>query len=249
MYSCMTFVFVFVISGLAPHRYRPQQSPLPTRRNFNTTTPRSPLSSHKFAHNNVAMTSQPAAIENSDYDALMTLSERVVAAHFCQADDSSTCSVGEFVRNVASHLLASPLLTSYRELLQRETHLQGLLSARSCNQQPSNAFIQGVLEPLAHLRNAGQVRADMCVVIVDGLDEAEFHKPDYGDTIASFIAHHVTLLPPWLKFVVSVEPQFDDVTRLLPFIRLSLDPLARTGQPDVILVHLRAQPTRLPHRR
>ena len=64
------------------------------------------------------------------------------------------------------------------------------------------------------------------MVIVIDLEEAEFHKPKYGDTIASFIAHHVMLLPPCLKFVVSVEPQFDDVTRLLPFIRLSLDPLA-----------------------
>lgn len=41
--------------------------------------------------------------------------------------------------------------------------------------------------------------------MIDGLNEAEFHKPDYGDTIASFITKIIVKFPPWLKLVVTVR--------------------------------------------
>lgn len=41
--------------------------------------------------------------------------------------------------------------------------------------------------------------------MIDGLNEAEFHKPDYGDTIASFITKIIAKFPPWLKLVVTVR--------------------------------------------
>lgn len=43
------------------------------------------------------------------------------------------------------------------------------------------------------------------IILVDGLNEAEFHKPDYGDTIASFITKIIAKFPPWLKVVVTVR--------------------------------------------
>lgn len=43
------------------------------------------------------------------------------------------------------------------------------------------------------------------IILIDGLNEAEFHKPDYGDTIASFIAKIITKFPSWLKMVVTVR--------------------------------------------
>lgn len=43
------------------------------------------------------------------------------------------------------------------------------------------------------------------IILIDGLNEAEFHKPDYGDTIASFITKIITKFPPWLKLVVTVR--------------------------------------------
>lgn len=43
------------------------------------------------------------------------------------------------------------------------------------------------------------------IILVDGLNEAEFHKPDYGDTIASFITKIITKFPSWLKLVVTVR--------------------------------------------
>lgn len=43
------------------------------------------------------------------------------------------------------------------------------------------------------------------IILVDSLNEAEFHKPDYGDTIATFITKIVSKFPPWLKMVVTVR--------------------------------------------
>lgn len=43
------------------------------------------------------------------------------------------------------------------------------------------------------------------IVLIDGLNEAEFHKPDYGDTIVSFLTKTINKFPPWLKLVVTVR--------------------------------------------
>ena len=72
-----------------------------------------------------------------------------------------------------------------------EPHIQNLLSIRNCIQDPSGALVRGVLEPLGALKASGRIAADMCLVLIDSLSEAEFHKPDYGDTIVSFITKHM----------------------------------------------------------
>lgn len=43
------------------------------------------------------------------------------------------------------------------------------------------------------------------IILVDGLNEAEFHKPDYGDTIASFVTKIISKFPIWLKLIVTVR--------------------------------------------
>ena len=43
------------------------------------------------------------------------------------------------------------------------------------------------------------------IILIDGLNEAEFHKPDYGDTISSFITKIISQFPSWLKLVVTVR--------------------------------------------
>lgn len=76
---------------------------------------------------------------------------KVVAYHYCQADNAYTCLVPEFVHNVAALLCRSPQLAAYREQLLREPHLQSMLSLRSCVQDPMASFRRGVLEPLENL--------------------------------------------------------------------------------------------------
>ncbi|XP_060774655.1 protein TANC1 isoform X2 [Neoarius graeffei] len=156
-------------------------------------------------------------------EAVKRLASKVVAYHYCQADNTYTCLVPEFVHSISALLCRAPRLGAYREMLMRENQLQSLLSLRSCVQDPVAAFRRGVLEPLVLLRKERKITEDDYIILVDGLNEAEFHKPDYGDTIASFITKIISKFPIWLKLVVTVRVNLVDVTSLLPFPIISLD--------------------------
>ncbi|MEQ2161520.1 hypothetical protein GOODEAATRI_010400, partial [Goodea atripinnis] len=145
------------------------------------------------------------------------------AYHLCQADNTYTCLVPEFVHSVAALLARAPQLAPYRELLAQEPHLQNQLSLRSCVQDPIAAFRKGVLEPLAGLRKERRLPEEDYIILVDSLNEAEFHKPDYGDTVATFITKIISKFPHWLKLVVTVRTGLVEITTLLPFSGISLD--------------------------
>ncbi|XP_049332040.1 protein TANC2 isoform X2 [Astyanax mexicanus] len=166
-------------------------------------------------------------------EVIRRLASQVVAYHYCQADNAYTCLVPEFVHNIAALLCRAPQMQAYRELLLRQPHLQSLLSLRSCVQEPMTAFRRGLLEPLHLLHRERKVACDEdLIILIDGLNEAEFHKPDYGDTIVSFLCKTMERFPPWLKLVVTVRTSLQDVTRPLPFHRISLDRLDESDAID-----------------
>uniref|UniRef100_A0A8C3KY03 Tetratricopeptide repeat, ankyrin repeat and coiled-coil containing 1 n=1 Tax=Chrysolophus pictus TaxID=9089 RepID=A0A8C3KY03_CHRPC len=156
-------------------------------------------------------------------DSVKRLASKVVAYHYCQADNTYTCLVPEFVHSIAALLCRSSQLTAYKDLLIKEPHLQSMLSLRSCVQDPAAAFKRGVLEPLSNLRKEQKIPEEEYLILIDGLNDAEFHKPDYGDTISSFIAKIICKFPPWLKLIVTVRTNFQEVANSLPFITISLD--------------------------
>uniref|UniRef100_A0A671LT55 Protein TANC2-like n=1 Tax=Sinocyclocheilus anshuiensis TaxID=1608454 RepID=A0A671LT55_9TELE len=158
---------------------------------------------------------------------------QVVAYHYCQADNAYTCLVPEFVHNVAALLCRAPQMQAYRELLLRQPHLQSTLSLRACVQDPFNAFRRGLLEPLDILHRERKIACEEnLIILIDGLNEAEFHKPDYGETIVSFLCKTIERFPPWLKLVVTVRTTLQDITRPLPFHRISLDRLEESDAID-----------------
>ncbi|XP_039991527.1 protein TANC2 isoform X3 [Xiphias gladius] len=166
-------------------------------------------------------------------EAMRRLASQVVAYHYCQADNAYTCLVPEFVHNVAALLCRSPHLVAYREQLLREPHLQSILSLRSCVQDPLASFRRGVLEPLDALHKERKINSEEdLVILIDGLNEAEFHKPDYGDTIVSFLTKTINKFPPWLKLVVTVRTTLQEITNALPFHRISLDSLEENDAID-----------------
>ncbi|KAH0627014.1 hypothetical protein JD844_002374 [Phrynosoma platyrhinos] len=149
----------------------------------------------------------------------------VVAYHYCQADNAYTCLVPEFVHNVAALLCRCPQFVAYREQLLREPHLQSMLSLRSCVQDPLASFRRGVLEPLESLHKERKIPNEDFIILIDGLNEAEFHKPDYGDTIVSFLSKMIGKFPSWLKLIVTVRTSLQEIIKLLPFHRIFLDRL------------------------
>ncbi|XP_069353247.1 protein TANC1 isoform X3 [Eulemur rufifrons] len=156
-------------------------------------------------------------------DAVKYLASKVVAYHYCQADNTYTCLVPEFVHSIAALLCRSHQLAAYRDLLIKEPQLQSMLSLRSCVQDPVAAFKRGVLEPLTSLRNEQKIPEEEYIILIDGLNEAEFHKPDYGDTLSSFITKIISKFPAWLKLIVTVRANFQEIISALPFVKLSLD--------------------------
>uniref|UniRef100_UPI00398F2B13 protein TANC1 isoform X2 n=2 Tax=Pristiophorus japonicus TaxID=55135 RepID=UPI00398F2B13 len=185
----------------------------------------SQISSPFHSTNTLSIGSYPGTpeLQRRREEALKRLSAQVVAYHYCQADNTYTCLVPEFVHSVAALLCRAPQLAAFRDLLLKESHLQSMLSLRSCVQDPMAAFKRGILEPLANLIKEKKIPADNYIILVDGLNEAEFHKPDYGDTIASFITKIIAKFPSWLKLVVTVRTNLQEITSRLPFVKISLD--------------------------
>lgn len=186
-----------------------------------------PLTQAPSAHSSIASGSCPGTPEmrRRQEEAMRRLASQVVAYHYCQADNAYTCLVPEFVHNVAALLCRSPQLTAYREQLLREPHLQSMLSLRSCVQDPMASFRRGVLEPLENLHKERKIPDEDFIILIDGLNEAEFHKPDYGDTIVSFLSKMIGNFPSWLKLIVTVRTSLQEITKLLPFHRIFLDRL------------------------
>nr|XP_006813233.1 PREDICTED: protein TANC2-like [Saccoglossus kowalevskii] len=150
------------------------------------------------------------------------LSSRVVAYHFCQTDNLTTCLVPEFIHSLAAQLSQSPQLHEFKDMLVSEPHLQNILSMKECIQNPSSAFLTGIIEPLSTLKQQGKLSSD-CVILIDSIHEGEIHKSDYGDSIASFVIKHANQFPCWLKLIITVRTSAQDLLKLLPFHRINLD--------------------------
>jgi len=151
------------------------------------------------------------------------LSRHIVAYHFCQADNAPTCLLPEFVHSISAQMSQAPQLAPYFHLLQSDQDIQARLSLASCNANPGQSLITGILEPLNMLSSTGKIPASMCIIVVDGLCEAEQHRPDYGDTLTSFLAKHLPHFPSWLKIICTVRSSMFDTTRVLPFHKICLD--------------------------
>ncbi|XP_016343590.1 protein TANC2-like isoform X1 [Sinocyclocheilus anshuiensis] len=194
-----------------------------------------PLTQPQTSHGTLGGGSCPGTPEmrRRQEEAMRRLASQVVAYHYCQADNAYTCLVPEFVHNVAALLCRSPQLAAYRELLLKEPHIQSMLSLRSCVQDPPTAFRRGVLEPLDALYKERKITPDEdLIILIDGLNEAEFHKPDYGDTIVSFLCKTISKFPAWLKLLVTVRTSLQEITKPLPFHQISLDALEENDSID-----------------
>lgn len=82
--------------------------------------------------------------------------------------------------------------------------------------------MKGVLEPLAKLRQRGKIENQDIIILVDSLCDAEYHKPDYGDTITSFISRVLPHTPTWIKWIVTVKSSHKELLSNIPLSTLDL---------------------------
>jgi len=170
-----------------------------------------------------SVTSLVSPLPTLTYEPLRRLSASVVAYHYCQVDNNITCTVPEFIHSLAAHLVCAPALAPYRDLLLARPRLHALLGIRQCVLNASRAFVDGILQPLTELYKSGLIGGrGLYVIVVDALNEAAFHEPDYGDTIATFLGRHLRLFPPCLRLIATTRTGSAEVGHL-PLRELSLD--------------------------
>ncbi|XP_069748379.1 ankyrin repeat domain-containing protein 50-like [Narcine bancroftii] len=159
----------------------------------------------------------------------LELSGRVLAHHFCQAQDVGTLSISGFVLSLVQQIERCPLLQGYRERLQ-ESSVQAALQPSECERNPEEAFKRAVLLPLLDLDPPAQT----LLLLVDSIDEGESCrdpecKPSGPSlSIAELLANQHELFPSWLLVVCSVRKENKAVSRMFTgFRRLCLDDLRK----------------------
>nr|NVI77209.1 rolling pebbles [Cucujiformia] len=123
----------------------------------------------------------------------------------------------------AAQFCQAPQLVAYRDYLLSEQHLQSALSLKECIANPDVALVRGILEPLTNLEKAGRIKNVNYVILIDGLCEAEYHRPDHGDTITSFLNKHTSSFPSWMKILATIRTHLQEIAKQLPYTRISLD--------------------------
>ena len=173
----------------------------------------------------VRSSSVPPAQAGLDFSSLLSLSSRLVAFHFCQIDDNASCHVPEIVHSIAAQLTQS--VSQYADYLNIHPDVATLVSLNSCFQDPVAAMRKGILAPLTELRSQKSIDInDIFVIVIDGLGDAEYHRADHGDTVASFLLKVIKLFPPWLKFVCTVRSSHLDLVNSFKWPIINLDQLA-----------------------
>nr|NVI77224.1 rolling pebbles [Cucujiformia] len=138
----------------------------------------------------------------------------------------------------AAQFCQAPQLVAYRDHLLSEQHLQSVLSLKECIANPDVALVRGILEPLTNLEKSGKIKNINYVILIDALCEAEYHRPDHGDTITSFLVKHIPSFPNWLKVLATIRTQLQEIAKQLPFTRISLDSESNENIPKDMLNYI-----------
>jgi serine/threonine-protein kinase len=119
---------------------------------------------------------------------------QVLAYHVCKADRPITVDPAAFVRNI-SDMIASRV-DEYRMTLD-DPHMRDFFG--NADKEPGAAFEYAVLKPLSRI-----ARERTCCILIDALDEALAFS---GKTnIPELLASSISLLPAWLRVVVTCRP-------------------------------------------
>ena len=154
---------------------------------------------------------------------IQNVSSKLASYHFCQADNAPTCTVPEFIHNLAAQLSQSPSMRLYHNLLMTEPKLRMELTPEACLAFPHQALLEGILAPLKSLQGIEGFGSSDLYIVIDGLCESEAHRSDHGDSIVTFLARHLTAFPTWIKFIATVRSEKLNLVKGLPFHQISLD--------------------------
>uniref|UniRef100_A0A1I7ZXC2 NACHT domain-containing protein n=1 Tax=Steinernema glaseri TaxID=37863 RepID=A0A1I7ZXC2_9BILA len=119
-------------------------------------------------------------LSSVNYEWLRGVGAQVVAFHFCRLGSAASCSIPEFICNLAAQLIRVPALLDYVELIGKSTALQSLITLSECSRHdPLLVFRKTIVEPLQQVK----VNESCLIVLIDSIDEAEFHRNEDGASI------------------------------------------------------------------
>lgn len=156
------------------------------------------------------------------------VAQAVLASHFCQIENQNSCVLADFLLNIIAQTTRHPAFTHYHEKLLT---FQQELCRREFLIDPVEKFrklFTNILQDLHRQNKLGltnSVGLRHLLLLVDGLDEAEFYKPEYGLSIAGFLVQHAhTLMPDFVKLVMTVRSSNLDLLKgALRLHKINLD--------------------------
>ncbi|KAJ1357509.1 hypothetical protein KIN20_015676 [Parelaphostrongylus tenuis] len=158
---------------------------------------------------------------SKNYEWMRAVAARLVAFHICNIQSSSSCSIPELVCNLGAWLSQSPILKSYTDILHKNKEKAQLLNVEECIKHDAlYVFRTAIADPLLQLNCLDQ---GCLVIAVDGSDEAEFHRSEDGGSIATFICSLIPLLPTWIRFIVSCDPENSTIYDNIMTRRIRID--------------------------
>ena len=160
------------------------------------------------------------------------LRKRLLAYHFCQANDSDSTSVAEFITRLVVQLCDSPLIQGYRETLALDKSRRALESA---SRDPDLSFREAVLTPLLGINKPKHVY----FLLVDSIDESNYVSPTTchkqstkadktASTIYQLLANNSDLFPSWLIPVYTARKMCKSSGYTSTFRRICLDDLRKS---------------------
>ncbi|KAE9417289.1 hypothetical protein Angca_007587, partial [Angiostrongylus cantonensis] len=158
---------------------------------------------------------------SKNYEWMRAVAARLVAFHICNIQSSSSCSIPELVCNLGAWLSRSPILKSYTDILKKNKEKVELLNLEECIKHDAlHVFRTAIADPLQQLNCLDQ---GCLVIVVDGSDDAEFHRSEDGRSIATFICSLVPHLPTWIRFIVSCDPENSNIYDSVMTRRIRID--------------------------
>ena len=126
----------------------------------------------------------------------LVIHNRLLAYHFCIHSNKRTQNPSAFVRSLA-HMIANKI-HEYFNIVKHDLFVQRVLN-QQCPEDPVGCFKQGILSPLKRLRKTPTA---VWFIAIDALDECRSSATNVNG-IADIIKHTFSVLPHWLKLVLT----------------------------------------------
>ncbi|CAF1126763.1 unnamed protein product, partial [Didymodactylos carnosus] len=140
------------------------------------------------------------------------LQSHLLSYHFCDCSTSLSCTLPDIIHSIIYRSLEHPCLHSYRDIILNEQLIRKSITLNSCIEGGvSFAFFNSFIEQLNGLKMCGHLNElfssslnfPLIFIIIEGIDNELCDNE--GQTITEFLYDNLHRLPPWLKFIITLN--------------------------------------------